>query len=392
MAMRLAWSAVVLALALAALVSCSGSAVSVPNAPAGTQPNVVAGPNALSSQAPATRARKSRRARSQAITILKNVGVDLPTMGITYSGCDYSCVYQMFFSPAIMSDINNNLQADYVRSGWIPTWVDNEPVKWQREDQFMDNACNAGLTVMVIVPGINDDAKGEQDLLDSVNDFFSRYTQREPAGCVAWGEIVNEANLPQNGYPNVSDYAAYYEQASAIVASYGVPVITSGTSGKDTTWTSNLSSLLQAAQPIPPLNGFGFHPYGVPVDEMFNATLAMQQAAGVWTWWDGVCSGTCIYVTEIGQTTATALYDTVINLFTATPTVTIYEYKAQPGENPQYGLTNNPALYSAAQSAFEYVHENQPSSRRIPESLLRPARPPVTVNQSFLGVRGPAGL
>jgi hypothetical protein len=65
-----------------------------------------------------------------------------------------------------------------------------------------------------------------------------------------------------------------------------------------------------------------------------------------------------VYVTEIGQQRPSDLYQTIVNLAHLTPTITIYEYLAQPDENPEYGLKNNPALYGAVQRAWATITES----------------------------------
>ena len=239
---------------------------------------------------------------------------------------------------------------------------------------------------MIIVPGINNDGVSEADLVSNVKEFFARYTQREP-GCLRYAEVVNEANLAVSGYGSPAPYASYYEKAAPIPKSYGIEVITSGTSGEDLTWTTDLSSLLQNAQVTPPVNGFGFHPYGVPPSEMVNATTAMRSAAGTSTWYTGQCAATCIFVTEIGETNPTALYNTIVNLAWATPTVTIYEYKEQPGDNTEYGLVDHPSLYSAVKDAWAYVRSQQPTPPPPPEAIRnsRSARAGHTASSPALG-------
>ncbi len=138
-------------------------------------------------------------------------GVELPTMGIVFwqYGHDYNWTYQNYFTPAIMSDIKNNLRANYIRTGWIPDWFyNNEGASWQREDNVMDNACAAGLGVNVIVPPPYNDSRGEADAIANVQAFFTRYTKREP-GCVIWAEVENEANIDPN--TTFASYVSYYE-------------------------------------------------------------------------------------------------------------------------------------------------------------------------------------
>ncbi|MGA8097183.1 MAG: hypothetical protein WB810_00840 [Candidatus Cybelea sp.] len=68
-----------------------------------------------------------------------------------------------------------------------------------------------------------------------------------------------------------------------------------------------------------------------------------------------------VYVTEIGQKRADDLYQTIVNLARLTPTITIYEYMAQPNENPEYGLKNNPELYQAVQRAWATITSASPA-------------------------------
>ncbi len=278
------------------------------------------------------------------------LGVELPSIG---GWKWFTITRDRYFSPEVLADIRDNLHATYVRTGWIPNQFVFEKVRWYREDQAMDAICGAGLKTMIIVPGPREDKKGEQDLVDNVREFFARYTQRE-SGCVRYAEILNEADLPKNGFDDVQSYAAYYQRVAPIVASFGIPVITSGTSGKDLPWTAALAANLRASRPRPPVSGYGFHPYGVQPDDVAQAVLEVRRVAGT----PAGGSPPPVYVTEIGQERPADLYATIIHLAHATPTITIYEYLAQPNEDPKYGLKDNPALYRAVQRAWSTLHPN----------------------------------
>jgi hypothetical protein len=245
-----------------------------------------------------------------------------------------------------MRDIHDNLRASFVRVGWRPDALRVEQVRWHREDQGLDTVCSSGLQAMILVPNPNDDHMGEQHLIDTVGEFFARYTRRE-FGCLRYAEIANEADLRTNGFANVSDYASYYKQVAPAIAALGIQVITSGTSGKDLPWIVALASILRSADPSPPVSGYGFHPYGVPPDQMATAVEQLRNAIGYGR--DGLPPD--VYVTEIGKENAADLYQTIVDLARVTPTVTIYEYMAQPSEDPKYGLRDNPALYDAVRRA-----------------------------------------
>lgn len=257
-----------------------------------------------------------------------------------------------------MQDIRDNLHATYVRTGWIPDGMVFETHRWRREDEGLDAICGAGLHAMIIVPSLRDDKKGEDDLVANVAEFFSRYTRRE-FGCLRYAEIANEADLRASGFADVKAYAEFYMRVAPTIAGFGVKVITSGTSGSDLPWTFTLASMLRSADPSPPVSGFGFHPYGVPPALMPRALNEMRAAIGVGR--DGSLPE--VYVTEIGQERAADLYQTIVNLAPITPTITIYEYMAQPKENPEYGLKNNPALYEAVQQALATTTAGSPTSR-----------------------------
>ncbi|MFY9664014.1 MAG: hypothetical protein WAL67_06245 [Candidatus Cybelea sp.] len=288
------------------------------------------------------------QARPQATTTprIAELGIALPAIG----GRQGPRYFKKYFSPAVMQDIRDNLHATYVRTGWRPDGLAFESQRWRREDRELDAICSAGLHAMIIVPSPRDDKNGNEDLIANVAEFFSRYTQREP-GCVRYAEIANEADLRANGFSDVKEYAAFYLRVAPIVARLGVRVLTSGTSGSDLPWTETLASILRGADPSAPVGGFGFHPYGVVPALMPHEMSVMRAAVGVAA--DGSIPE--VYVTEIGQKRAADLYQTIVNLAPSTPTITIYEYMAQPEENPEYGLKNNPELYQAVQRAWATI-------------------------------------
>lgn len=284
-----------------------------------------------------------------AATRTAEIGIELPAVG----GRRGRKFLGRYFTPAVMQDIRDNLHATYVRTGWIPDATVLEKQLWRTEDQELDTICGAGLHMMIIVPSLRDDKKGEDDLVADVTAFFSRYTLRE-FGCLRYAEIGNEADLRVSGFADVKQYAPFYLRVAPIIAGFGLKVITSGTSGSDLPWTATLASILRRAEPSPPVSGFGFHPYGVLPALMPQAINQMRAVAGTGS--GGAIAE--IYVTEIGQERAADLYQTIVNLATVTPTITIYEYMAQPNENPKYGLKDNPALYQAVQRAWSTVTAN----------------------------------
>jgi hypothetical protein len=302
----------------------------------------------LASLALATHSLRSQPQASTApaaTAAVAQLGVEIPTLG---GGNWWTVLRQRYVTPANMRDIRNSLHANYVRTGWIPSRLRHE-IRWRREDDGMDVICTSGLHLMAIVPSLKDDDLGEDDLVDNVREFFTRYTQREP-GCIRYAEVTNEADLQLSHFADVEAYAAYYGRVAPIVASFGIPIITSGVSGKDLPWTYALARLLRDADA--PVNGYGFHPYGVAIAGLADATLAMARAAGA------LPNGSLpsVYVTEIGESDAHDLYATIVNLAHVTPAITIYEYAAQPGEDQRYGLKNNPALYAAVQRAWAALH------------------------------------
>ena len=282
---------------------------------------------------------------------IAQLGVELPTLG---GGDWWTVKRKKYFTEAAMADIRYNLHATYVRTGWIPHNLTIE-IRWRREDDGMDLVCRSGLQLLGLLPGPAKEFQHSttEELAGDVREFCARYTVREP-GCIRYAEAANEADLTQNRFADVSAYAAYYRSVAPVVASFGIPVITSGVSGQDLPWTYALASLLRESQS--PVNGFGFHPYGVPPARVAEAVTAMARAAG------SPALGTLphVYVTEIGQADPRDLYATIVNLAHVTPTITIYEYQAQPGEDPRYGLKNNPALYAAMQRAWATLEQPAP--------------------------------
>ncbi|MBV8116480.1 MAG: hypothetical protein JOZ01_00805, partial [Candidatus Eremiobacteraeota bacterium] len=283
---------------------------------------------------------------------LAELGVELPTLG---GAKWWSITQRSYVNATTLRDIRENLHASYVRTGWIPGRLVFEKFRWRREDNGMDTICGSGLRVMMLVPSPKDDGKGLTDLVDNIREFFARYTAREP-GCIQYAEMCNEADLRSNGFADVRAYAAFYARVAPVIAAYGIPIITSGVSGEDRPWTATLATILNQAKPNVQVAGYGFHPYGVPPVAMADAVLAMRQAAGA------LPSGHLpdVFVTEIGEANAKSLYATIVNLAHVTPTITLYEYLAQPGEDARYGLKNNPALYQAVQAAWEELHASRP--------------------------------
>jgi hypothetical protein len=275
--------------------------------------------------------------------VAARVGINVPTMGIVYwaAGHNWRWTVANYFSPAVMSEIKNTLHADYVRTGFVPDWVHRERPKWQREDRVMDDACGAGLGVMVIVP-TGDDKLGSDDLATTVGAFFTRYAAREK-NCKLIAEIGNEDNLTTS--PQA--YAAIFESLAPEIRAMGVPVITSGTSELDTRWIRKVCDLIGA---LP--TGYGFHPYDVAPDRMQSAIAGMASSTATQAL-------DRIYITEYGSSDAATLTNAIRNL-DSQPGVTIYEYRCQPSdESCKYGLKDNPPLYKAVQNAFAFVRAHR---------------------------------
>jgi hypothetical protein len=254
-----------------------------------------------------------------------------------------------YYTATNLTDIRDGLHGDFLRTGWIPDTMKFDKVPWQREDRGMHRLCSRDLNAMIITPSPKDDAKGEEHLYRNIEDFFERYTAREP-GCITYAEIGNEADLPKNGFPDVYAYARYYERVAPMAAKYGIKVITAGTSGKDAPWTYTLALLLRKSGA--PLNGFGFHPYGVPPRLMGEALLEMQRAAA-----GGTNHIRDVYVTELGVKNPDDLREAIASLAHLTPALVIFEYVAQGREDSGFGLTDDPRLYRAAQDALVLLHD-----------------------------------
>jgi hypothetical protein len=280
------------------------------------------------------------------------LGINLPTMGIVYwaAGHNWRWTLTNYFSAAVMSEIKNALHADYVRTGFIPDWVNRERPKWLHEDRVMDDACRAGLGVMVIVPTGNDKL-GSDDMAGTTGAFFARYTAREK-NCKLVAEIGNEDNLTKT--PEA--YAAIFESEAPKIRKLGVPVIASGTSELDVRWARAVSGLIAPLVP----DGYGFHPYDVPPERMQKDIATMSSAIGA----QGLSR---IYITEYGSQDAAALSSAILTLDTQ-PAVTVYEYRCQPNDDTcKYGLKDNPALFDAVARAFAFVRER----RNVPEVTSR---------------------
>lgn len=317
---------------------------------------------------PPARSQQRQYAAAPKEAPVAQLGVELPTLG---GGNWWTVLRPRYISPENMQDIRDGLHASYVRTGWIPSRLRHE-IRWRREDDGMDVICSSGLHLMALVPSIKDDDRGEDDVVANVREFFGRYTARYP-GCIRYAEIANEADLQASRFADVESYAEYYGRIAPIVASFGIPVITSGVSGKDLPWTYALARLLRDADA--PVDGYGFHPYGVAISELAGATAALAHVAAA----RSNAPLPAVYVTEIGQSEARDLYETIVGLARVTPAITIYEYAAQPGEDPRYGLKNNPALYSAMQRAWSALHPEslngvkETERRTIPNRLPAPA-------------------
>jgi hypothetical protein len=300
-----------------------------------------------------------------------------------------------------MQDIKNNLHADYVRTGWIYGWAHDENTKpngvnsgscpgssttyrtadttFCYEARAIKNACDNGLSVMVIVPpGDPTDSTQNSAILTQVKNFFQKFTGYDSEigynwnGCIKWAEIANEQNITTPYSGNADSYSYYYTSAANYIGTIAannnvtIGVITSGTSGEDTQWTQRLSWDL--GQPAPtdraPVAGFGYHPYNISPANVASTVQAMQTAAYPSEWPNPICGNqTCIYVTEVGETSATSLLATVENLNRVTPTVTIFEYRATPGDTQSmYALENldgsHTSLHDAFVQAAWYVHSH----------------------------------
>lgn len=274
------------------------------------------------------------------------LGIELPTLG----GANWFTVMRArYFSDSVMRDIRDNLHLDYVRTGWVPGRLAFEKIRWHREDEGMDAICSAGLKLMIIVPGLGKDRRSGAtiDPTSTVGEFFARYTERE-FGCIAYAEIANEADLPSNGFSSVDAYADYYNRVAPIVGSFGIPVITTGTSGEDIPWTAALSARLRRS--AAPVSGYGFHPYGIAPGGVASALEQVGRAAAAPS-----SPSPPVYVTEIGERDAGNLYAAIVALARVTPAVTVYEYLPQTGEDPNYAVASDAGRYRAVQRAAAYV-------------------------------------
>jgi hypothetical protein len=267
----------------------------------------------------------------------------LAQLGIEFSGIQRLKDYDA----RSLADVRDNLHVSYLRTGWIPGWLKYDKTPWQREDRAMHRLCGAGLKAMIITPSPKDDRKGVDHLVQNIGDFFARYTRREP-GCIAYAEIGNENDLPQNSFAGVQEYARFYMRVAPLAAKDGITVITTGTSGKDLPWTYALASMLRTAPANVPVGNFGFHPYGVEPSQMASAVAEMRAAAA-----SGLGRPCEIYVTEIGEKDPQRLYDAIVTLAHATPAITVFEYERQPAEEVGFSLKDNPALYDAMQRAWK---------------------------------------
>jgi hypothetical protein len=63
-----------------------------------------------------------------------------------------------------------------------------------------------------------------------------------------------------------------------------------------------------------------------------------------------------VYVTEIGEKKPADLYAAIVNLWTATPAIALYDYRSQPGDEPGYAIKDNPGLYDAVVRAQACVY------------------------------------
>lgn len=325
-------------------------------------------------------AAQTRAAATQAIVGESNhpqewVGVEVPILGGAGSGTSTT---SSLYGPAAMSDIKNNLGADYVRTGWVPDHVNAESsrsIRWIDEDYTIDAACQAGLHVMTIVPPHWEDSNGEGDYLSMISEYFTRYTQREPTGCLLWAEYDNEPNLNNNSgpnsYANVNDYANWFETANPYLNSYGLRVITGGTSGVADSWNKSLYGLLSASGVT--VTSYGYHPYDVP-----SPVTAQNESAKVNEFISDTTNSIYNYdLTEVGETSASnesnIIYD---SNYCFGNSLTIYTYSSLSSSDP-FSLVTHSALYSAVKTGFASVHAtncNPPS----PAPSTQPTTMPTT--------------
>jgi hypothetical protein len=280
------------------------------------------------------------------------VGLALPNLASDYgappNACFSSCVDKTFFSAGAMQYFQG-LGVTYVRTGWIPGFFVRADRFWRFTDPEMATICESGLKVAIIVPGFEDTPKPPRpgapwttaDLQKHVRAFFARYTRRFP-GCFLYAELDNEADLAKNGYASVEQYAAYYEAIAPIPKSFGIPVVTAGTSGEDPQWLGQLALQLQAAGA--PVDAYGYHPYGVVADTgsvrgaVTQSIERMARAANV--------DPSHIYVTELGMKSGPQLQWAMIQAAALSPYVTVFTYFVFPpdGGDATYALAAHAGL------------------------------------------------
>lgn len=343
---------------------------------------------------PAQKLVKARRPHGLSSSTV--IGVNLPAIqseyttstcvnanGVTKQWTYANCSYDAFYSPAVMNDIKNNLGADYVRLGFIPDWMGangnaaetcngattttTAASRFCIEDKVLQNACNAGLNVLILTQLYS--PNGNQENTDSntiITQFFNEMTNHYP-GCIKWAELGNEADLdvaPLNG--DMGAYATYYEEVASHVESHTeISLITAGTSGVNVQWVKNVGYYVIMPPPDsrPRVDGIGVNPYGTAPADMASA-MASQISTLPGRFPNPLCNNaTCPYATEVGETSAGDLIQSVENLDKNTPIITVYNYHAVPGDlNPNMALKNvagtKTGLYSAYVTAANYVHSH----------------------------------
>lgn len=257
------------------------------------------------------------------------VGVALTVMGYNFD--------DKIFTAKIISDIQNNLGADYVRTQWVYDWwlkengnfkkLDSQKI-WTTEDQDLTPVCNAGMPIGIILPGPEEvfsavnlypgDGYGSSaELASATKQFFNKYgvagttvqgVNREACKFV-YAELGSEENTPKSvtqpdgtGAPttiSVDSYAAYWGNVApavrAMSAKYGnFAVIPAGTSGisdtgngthlSGTTWTQEVAHYLDDPTFGPLPDSYGVDPYGILVANMKSGMNTMATAAST----DGV--------------------------------------------------------------------------------------------------------
>lgn len=304
--------------------------------------------------------------RPDTLPVIALTGVNLPTMGIVYPGHTWKWTYQRFFDSAVMNDIEKDLHADFVRTGWIPNWVRLRG--WAHIDQAMDSICkNSHLGVWVLVPELSDDKLGLADLQNSVNEFFTRYlpggVNAEPQGCIFGAEIGNENDVatingtPNPGYLSPSAYASTFEALDPVIYNHNITtIVTGGISGFDMNWFKPMAQALNqwcypataCTQPA----GYGVHPYN-------TYPGAMQSAIDLMASFTRFNDPSRIYATEYGNANPQTLSNAILAL-DHQPLVNIYEYRCQSVYDAcQYALKSHPSLFKAVASAFETICTNR---------------------------------